>query len=336
MEWTPQRLTELATGYWASGALLAAVELGLFDALSDRTGTPTEIAAALLQPVAIEHIDPLMRALAALHLVDESAGRYTISATARPLLSRGSAGSMLDALAYNAGLFRKWGSLAQVLSASVETPRSSSREAHNPAALRRFVYGMESKAQALAPAIADCIDLNGAGTLLDVGAGPGTLSRRLAAREQKLHVTLLDLPEVLTIARDITAGDPAIDRLRFHPADYNADALPGGFNVTLFAGALHQEPRPAAARLARKLFDSLHPGGTVFIIDIMLNDDRISPPFATLFQLNMLLSRPDARVYSGAEVQTLLADAGFAQPEQVEIPQSIYRIVKARKPEARS
>jgi hypothetical protein len=103
----------------------------------------------------------------------------------------------------------------------------------------------------------------------------------------------------------------------------------------LFAGALHQEPPAKAAALAGRFFDMLVPGGVVYVIDVMLNDDRKSPAFAALFQLNMLLSRPDARVYSCGEVADLLHAAGFGSSERVEIPHSLYRIVKARKPGTR-
>jgi SAM-dependent methyltransferase len=338
MEWTPQKLTELATGYWAPGALLAASEVGLFDVLTDHPQDADSIAHALRRPINTSDALTLLNAMTALRLVEKTGNRFAIRADAKPLLCRESPTCMLDALTYNAQLFRQWGNLADTFAGRYGNDPvipSLPAFADDPAATRRFVYAMESKARALSPAIAARIDLHGARTLLDVGAGPGTLSRLLAERSAELRVTLLDLPLVLRTAAEINASFPSAARLAYHPADYHHDPLPGGFDAVLYAGALHQEPPDAAQPLAHKLCEALRPGGTLLVVDIMLNDDRTSPAFAVLFELNMLLSRPTACVHSTSQVVSLLTSAGLRDAEVIEVPDSIYRIVQARKPEIR-
>ena len=330
MEWTAQRLTEMATGYWASGALLAAVEIGLFDALSDEPAEADALATRLkrqVKPLALTH---LLNAMVAMGFVENERDRFALHPSCRALLSRESPTCMLDALAYNADLFRQWGRLGDTLVMRTEdTGRPPFVE--DASAVRQFVLAMESKAQALAPTLAEYVDTTEAGSLLDVGAGPGTLSRRLAEANTGLFVTLADLPQVLAVAREINAPSPAAGRLSYHPADYHTDALPGNFDIALYAGALHQEQPDAAKPLFTKLCSTLRSGGTLYVIDILLDGGRTGPPFAALFQLNMLLSRPMAYVFSTAEVVNLLSGAGFERPEIVGIPDSIYSIVKARR-----
>ena len=191
--------------------------------------------------------------------------------------------------------------------------------------------GMESKARAFAPALLPLIDLDRAATLLDVGAGPGTMSRMLAERDAELNVTLLDLPAVLDVTKIVCAPSPAAKRLHLYPADYRKNALPSPFDAVLYAGALHQETPAAAASLMANCYRALLPGGCIFVVDLMLDATRTQPVFSALFQLNMLLARPEARVFSENEVVDLLTAAGFAGATIRHAAASPYVVIQARK-----
>ena len=327
MEWTADSLSGLATGYWASGTLTAAMELGVFAVLSQ--GPATVEAISRQTGGRAELLPALMDALVSLGLLVQDGPAYAIAPSAEPLLSAKSPTNMLGALAYNADLFRQWASLGDVIKTGqpVRPPPDASATM-----TRRFVLGMESKARAFAPALLPLIELNGSRQLLDVGAGPGTVSRMLAERDKKLGVTLLDLPDVLAVAKDVCAASPAVDRLTLHPADYRRDTLPSPFDAVLYAGALHQETVLDATTLINNCFAALKPGGKIFVVDLMLDPTRTRPTFSALFQLNMLLSRPTARVFSENEVADLLTAAGFDQPTIRRADGSPYVVVSARKP----
>lgn len=350
MDWTPDRLTSLATAYWQSATLMAAVELGLFDAFEHGPVGIDEAARMIAAPVATTAA--LAEALVALEMLvregDASNGsRFSLAPSLRPLVARSSPTSMRDALRYNADLYRQWAQLAGVVQTGEPVLRHEPHLGGDLERTRRFVLGMESKARAFAPLIAPLIDLGDAKNLLDVGAGPGTLTRLLLAAYPCLRATLFDLPDVLEVAREVVAQDAndvdengmdvntarrVAERVAFHPGDYRVDALPTGFDAVLYAGALHQENADDARRLIGKLFAAVRPGGRVFVVDLMLDAGRAGPAFSALFQLSMLLSKPDARVYAEDEVGALLHAAGFTAAAVRVADGTPYRVVTATRP----
>lgn len=330
MTWTPDRLSQLATGYWHSAALLAGVELGIFDALNEGPRRALSIATAVgAQPALVVELLDALVSIGLLSRIDE--GEYTIAPAAAGLLKRSSPTCMLDALRYNVDLYRHWGKLAEVVRTGEAAASQQKQLGNDEATTRRFVLGMESKARAFAPAIAPLIHLDTEHTLLDVGSGPGTVSRLLAERRADLHVTLLDLPGVLNVAREINAASPVAERLSYHPANYRTDALPTDFDAVLYAGALHQESLDTALALCKSFHRALRPHGRLFVVDLMLNDDRTQPTFSALFQLTMMLLNPSARVFSTGELTDLLEQTGFEQVSIREAASSPYRLVEARR-----
>lgn len=330
MEWTPDKLTQVATGYWQSALLVGAVQLGLFDHLDDERTAETLAERCGARP---EILPAILDALVSIDLLAKRDSFYRIAPGARQLLSRSSPTCMLDALRYNGDLYQQWGKLAEVARTGEPAVAQQKQLGLDPAMTRRFVHAMESKARAFVPAVAPLIQLNGDKTLLDVGSGPGTLSRTIAERKPHLTVTLLDLPDVLNVAKEICQHSPASERLRYFPANYRKDTFPGTHDAVLYAGALHQETTESAQQLAQRFFDALNPGGQVFVVDLMLDDDRAAPTFSALFQITMMLMRPCARVFSGSEVESVLRRVGFERIEHHQPDSSPYRVVSARKPE---
>lgn len=322
-------LTRLATGYWPAATLIAAVRLGVFDRLAE-----PQSAANVAESLggAADRVEALLDALVAMTLATKSRdGRYAIAPEYVGLLSRSSPTCMLDALAYNADLYRQWANLADVILG--QSPATAGRQlGADPAMTRRFVMGMEAKAKAFSPAVSGRIDLSEVSTLLDIGSGPGTLTRLLLERYPKIVATLLDLPPVLAVARDICAASPVAARLAYHPADYRLDPLPGSFDAVVYAGALHQETPASAADLFAKIHASLVRGGRLFVVDLMLDDGRTSPAFSAMFQLNMMLLRPGARVFEASDVTRMLASTGFTDIAIAEAGESPYRIVSGTAP----
>ena len=321
---TAHELSTLATGYWPAAALIAAVELNLFDALGD-TPAPAE-AVAMKLGVDAGRLMELLDGLASIDLLEKSPNGYVIAGGVRALLTRSSPTCMLDGLRYNADLYRHWSNLAAVVRGDVP-PAGRMQLGDDPALTRRFVLGMEAKGRAFAPAIATALDLGDIRTLLDVGSGPGTLTRHLLRERPSLHATLLDLPPVLAVAKELWRGESTLDRLTFHPADYRVGRLPGDFDCVVYAGALHQESAETAAALMKRMRQALRPGGRLFVIDLMLDDDRTSPAFSAMFQLNMLLLRPDAKVFSVGDLTRMLTASGFTDIRKSDITNTPYHVV---------
>jgi ubiquinone/menaquinone biosynthesis C-methylase UbiE len=326
MDWSMERLMDLATAYWRSATLSAAVELDLFTALDGKALTAAEAAPAV--GAAPRHLGELLCALAALGLVRREGERFSLVPGAARLLSRTSPDCILEALKFNIDLYGLWGQLAKTIRSGAPVLPPTAHLGQSAERTRRFVLGMHGRSRAMAPAILPAINLEGCRTLLDLGAGPGTFGCLLAEKYPALQVTLFDLPPILEVAREIVGQTAVADRIGYHPGDYRADPLPGKFDAVLYCGAVHQEEPAGVTRILTKIKRALRPGGRVWIVDMMLAPGRTAPLFSTLFSLNMALMSAGGRVYEGVELVRLLAESGFVEGTCASLPPSPYWVVR--------
>lgn len=328
MKWTIEDVTALGTSYWRSAAVSAAVQLGVFELL-DQPADAADIASRI--NASPRHVSELLDALAGMGLLRKDGDRYSVDPGAAPYLSRKSPSCLLDALRFNIDLFPLWGRLHECVKTGKPVMPPHAHLGHDPEQTRRFVMGMHSRALMMAPTILPSIDLRRCSSLLDVGAGPGTFSRMLAEKHAGLKVTLFDLPPILNVARELSAQSQVSSRISYHPGDYRADPLPRGFDAILYCGALHQETPESAAGLMKKVAASLNPGGTVFVVDMMLDETKTQPVFSALFSLNMALMSPQGRVFSDKEIGDILSSSGFSSVQTAKPDNGPYWIVSGTK-----
>jgi SAM-dependent methyltransferase len=327
MSWTFARMMELATGYWSSAALNAAVELGVFECLSERPRTASEVAGHLgLSPRTTADLLGVLRGLG---LLEEEGGRYSIASGVARFLRADGECCLLDALRFNRDLYHVWGRLPDALRSGTAAVPPQAHLGEDAERTRRFVQGMHSRALAMMEAVVPVIRVPTQGVLLDLGSGPGTFSRRLAELHPSLRVTLFDLPAVLDIARELSRASPAADRLAYHAGDYRRDPLPHPVDAILFCGALHQETETSALDVFGRAREALRPGGTLTVIDLMLDADRSQPVFAALFSLNMKLFNPESGVFEVPRVAALLEKAGLRVDQTRALANLPYRAVTA-------
>lgn len=330
MDWTFERLMDLATGYWDAAVLAAGAELRVFDIL----GTDGSSSERIAQETGTSHpyMTRLLDALTSLDILRKEDDRYALAPGLNAFLSRSSPACLLDALAFNADLYPLWGQLALSVREGKPVLPPSTHLGADESRTRHFVLGMHSRALAVAPLLLPHLDVHSKGPLLDVASGPGTLSRLLAEENAGLAVTQFDLPPVLAVARELADSSPASDRLSYVEGDYRADELPPGFQAVLLSGAIHQEDPESAEIILAKIFRSLVPGGRVWIVDMMLGADGVHPKFSALFSLNMMLTSRAGRVFTDVELTTLLKRNGFADPECARLEDGPYWIINARRP----
>ena len=63
----------------------------------------------------------------------------------------------------------------------------------------------------------------------------------------------------------------------------------------------------------RKFRRALKPGGTLLVVDFVQTDDRLGPPLALLFHLNMLVHTVGGATYREADYRAWLTEAGFRE-----------------------
>ena len=307
--WNFESLTGLSTGYWASAALNAAVQLNLFaqltpagaaaDEIAQRAGTSPEMTRLLLD------------ALVGTGILIRQGTLYRLEPSAQPFLDPTAPDNLLDALRFNGDLYPLWGQLGPCVQTGQPAQPPKTHLGGDPDRTRRFVKGMHSRGRAIAPILVPALDFPTRGRLLDVASGPGVFSLSFAARHPALQVTLFDLPPILDATRALITEPLAPHQVTFHPGDYHRDPLPADQNALLFCGALHQETPDSVRRLFPSFHAALVPGGRLILADFLLTPSRSEPLFSALFALNMRLLRPTAHVFDETELKSALTDAGF-------------------------
>jgi len=323
----PVNLVELASRYWESAALNAAVSLGIFEALA--SGKQTAAALAALLDCAPEHLEALLDSLCGLQILGKYDTAYAIREELIFLLDPKSPDCLLSALRFNADLMGLWLRLPDCVKTGKPVLTGNPHLGEDPERMRRFVEGMHSRAGIMARGVIPCLRVRPGSRILDVGGGPGTFSLKLLERDETLSATVLDLPPVVAAAADIHQGHPALDRLRFLGGDYHCTPFPEAQDLILYSGALHQEAEDGIPELFRRMRGALAPDGLLCVVDLMLAPDRTTPVYSALFQLNMMLMRPRSRTYSTDRLAEILEGAGFDPQPPESVPGTPYTLVRA-------
>ena len=326
---TTVRLQNIAQSYGQSAALMAAVELGVFTAISDGAGTFAEVADKLdLHPINAERLIVL---LCAAGLVDVEGGRLKNAEDTERFLVDGKASFMGPWITFTKPQWNEWGRLSEHLKVhdlrdlgtidtlTLEDARRYHRSTFSIGlgAGRRFVRH---------------VDLSGRAKIMDIGGGSGAYL--IAAANQHSHIqgVVLDLPVVCEVAREFLSEAGVDERIKAQSCDFTADPFPGDCDVAIMASNLPMYDRATIAAVIAKAFDALLPGGEMHLIGEMTNDERTGPWGPAYWGLGQAISNSKGLAHSQGDVIGYFEAAGFRDVELVEfIPGSLDRVV-GRKP----
>lgn len=337
---TPARIFEVGFGFFASKALLSAVELGVFDALAERPLDAAALRAKLgLHPRAVRDF---LDALVALGLLDREGdganGRYANTAETAAFLvagSQGYAGGMLKMA--NARLYRFWGRLSEGLQSGAAqnevrdagTPDIFAALDSDPAALEAFVDAMGGCQADNFRLLAERFNFGVYRNSLDVGGSGAALSIALARRHAHLRCVSLDLEKVSQVATRRIADAGFADRIEARAGNFLTDALPKA-DVILMGNILHDWDLATKQMLLRKAWDALPWGGALFVVQEVIDDARRENAAALLMSLNMLIETPGGYNFSYAEFDEWSRAAGFERTEKIPLAGQTSALVAYR------
>jgi O-methyltransferase domain/Dimerisation domain len=148
-------------------------------------------------------------------------------------------------------------------------------------------------------------------TVLDIAAGHGLYGIEVAKVLPEALVTAVDWAQVLTVAQKNAESSGVADRFRMLPGDALEMDWGGDFDLILLANFLHHFDFDTCVSLLRKVRASLAAGGQAFAIDLVPNDDRVSPPTPAMFAFWMLATTPGGDAYTLCELDEMAKSAGF-------------------------
>jgi hypothetical protein len=322
----PSHIMQIGMGFWASRALLSAVELGVFTELGKRPQTAAELAKNLkLHSRAVPDLPDTLVALKFLERKGEGpSALYSNTPDTGHFLDKNSPtyiGGFLEMAA--ARLYRYWGDLTEALRTGSpqneikHTGKSMFGELYSvPERLEQFMNAMSGISAGNFKEFARKFDFSRYTTLSDVGGATGQLSCMVAAAHAHMKCSTFDLPMVEPIAKRSIAKAGLSDRVKTGAVDFFADPLPKADVITM-GMILHDWNLEKKKQLVKKAYDALPPGGAFVVIEALIDDARRENAFGMLMSLNMLIEFGDAFDYSGADFRGWCQEAGFRKFEVI-------------------
>ena len=96
------------------------------------------------------------------------------------------------------------------------------------------------------------------------------------------------------------------DKINTISGNYNEDDFGLGYDMIFLSAIVHINSDEANVVLIRKCSDALNPGGQIVIQDFIMDDDRVTPYFGSLFALNMLVGTEEGDTYTEDEIKDWL------------------------------
>jgi predicted O-methyltransferase YrrM len=326
---TADDIRALASAFQRSRVLLTAADLDLFTHLGREWRRASDLAPRLTAPgsdtpgVDVRGLDRLLGALAALGLAAKQGDAYRATDAAFELLSAESPKQM--SLGHLSNLYANWGTLTQAVrhGGTVLDPHfdDDTRREH-------FIAAMHARARHGADALAAMLPLAGARRALDVGGGSGVYSMAMCRAEPGLRAVVLDLPEVARLTEGYVREAGLSERISALPGDMlapdwsPADWIPGGksgetdpsggfYDLVFVSAIAHMFGPEQCAELVRRCFAVLRPGGSLALVDFLMDESRTEPAFGAVFALNMLVNTEAGDAYTESEARGWFTKAGF-------------------------
>lgn len=319
-------LKSLARGYWGSQALFVSLKLGLFEVLAEKASTASQVAQQL--QLNERALGLLLDAMSALGLLAKAGGSYTLTPLSSHCLVKGGDAYLGNLISHNENLLPYWLHLDEAVRTG-ETPafRMTADQPDNQERRKIFIEAMEDLGRLAAPEIYSTLNLSptdtGSINILDVGSGPVTLPRYFLKQNPGLKVTIIDLPQVIEIAKEKIAQDNLTGQIALLPGDLREiDWGSSEFDLVLLSNIIHMYDPDTNQQLARKASQALKEKGRLVIHDYVLRQEGTMPLDGALFSLNMLTGTAGGKSYQEDEITSWLSESGFICPQRIDLATS--------------
>jgi ubiquinone/menaquinone biosynthesis C-methylase UbiE len=329
---TPERIMQMAWGYAPPLVIEAAINHGVFDALNQSPQTAAQLAKKAR--VTERGLTAILNALVGLQLLARRGNRYTLTPESKAFLVSNNAPYYGEFFRHTTEqLIPKWLQLRHV----VRTGKPAmlvNNEKDGAKFFAKFVESLFPLSFPAASALGEHLKISQSKApvnVLDIAAGSGVWGIALARQSLHVNITAVDWPLVLKTTHRVAQKHGVHDRLRKIPGDMLKVNYGNGHHVATLGHILHSEGRERSQRLLKKVFKALSPGGTIAIMEFVVNDDRSGPPMGLLFAVNMLVNTKAGDTFSFKEISSWLREAGFRNPRLLDVP-AVSPLVLATKP----
>jgi SAM-dependent methyltransferase len=310
----PMPIIDTFSAMMNARAILVANEIGLFNALAERSLTPRVLAKHL--GTSMRGMSDLTDALCANGYLGREGDRVALTEVSRKWLVRSSPNYVGNMLEHVNDLWAIWMNLEEAVRQGI-APASQYqdwlRDEECRRILRRHIVGLRDMARLTAPELIAGVKLPArARRLLDLGGGHGGYSIAFCQKHSKLTATVFDLEATAEIGREIVAAEGMQERVEFRVGDFLKDDFSSDNDAVLYFNIIHNYSEEENRLVFKKIFGALRQGGVLAIWDMFKETgERDVQP--ALMALHMLVAS-GGTTYPIEDVYRWLREAGFKRP----------------------
>jgi hypothetical protein len=327
---TTRRLQRMVRAYREAGALMAAVELGLFTHIAEGHDDEASLTQAMgLQPL---HGERIIVAALGLGLIERSGDRLVLTPDVERFLVKGKPTYAGEWMLFTKPDWNHWGRLAEVLAEQAPPVlENKTVDGITIEEARRYHRGTYSIGRGAGRLFLNHVDLSGKQLMIDIGGGSGAYCIEACKRYPDLKAVVLELPAVVPVTQEFIDENGLGDRIEARVCDFNKDPFPDGADVAVMASNLPMYGREAIAAVVKKAYGAMAPGGDFHLIGEALDADRSGPADPALWGLAQAINNTTGIAHSVGEVEGYFRDAGFKDVQTNEFVEGILQRTSGRR-----
>ncbi|HKV24639.1 MAG TPA: class I SAM-dependent methyltransferase [Candidatus Acidoferrum sp.] len=331
---TPERIFMTLNAFQQTEALKTGVELDVFTAIGGGASTAAQLSAKT--GAAERGVRILCDYLTILGFLRKENGHYGLTEESALFLDRRSPACLASVTGFLAGPWHKKN--VEALTAAVRKGGTAGHQGDNTKPQDEvWVAFAKSMAPLVMPAaifIAGIIHAEEGKPckVLDIAAGHGSYGITIARKNPNAQIVALDWPAVLAVAQENAEKAGVAARYTTRPGSAFETELGGGYDYVLLTNILHHFDTATCEKLMRRVFNALKPGGTAVTLEFVPNEDRVTPPMAAAFSMNMLVGTDAGDAYTFSEYQKMFTNSGFANSTIHSIAELPQRVILSEKP----
>jgi len=303
---TPDLILRLATSFMATRYLMAAVDVGMFEALGDTVLDLDALAARVAVPGRTARI--CTDAMVALGLLERDGLLYRNGPAADAFLSGRGPRDLRPFLRSMERTYPAWAEFTEAIRTG-QGPGYITRL--DPEDQRIYSAGVESVSAGSARALVESYEFGQHRRLLDLGGGTGSFLVPILDRYPAIECGLFDLPPVVALAEEKLKAHKSDGRVQFYGGDLLQDQIPTGYDAFLLANVVHIFTPEHNRDLLERLHASAPSGARLLLVDFWTDPTHTQPFFAAIMAGQFLMSGGEGDVYSEDEIRDMLAATGW-------------------------